>query len=239
MDVEMNLIITLLRLTKDGLTSHELVNKQAGMARELTRKLLYKLQNEGLVYAQRGYIEVDPLNRLKLAVRAINLGGDVENISGFLQWKEFEGIAAAILERNGYTVERNLRFKRAGRRHEIDIVGCKKPIAICIDCKHWRHGIRLSALKTVVKEQVERTKGFAECLPNPAIKIECAFWDIVKIVPAVLSLVAASAKFLEDVPVVPILQLQDFLDQLPAYADSLKHFSVVSHHFKNGLFREP
>ena len=239
MSIERNLIITVLRLTENGLASHELINKQAKIPSSLSQRLLHTLQNEGLVYVRKGRIEVDSFNRLKLAVRAISLGADPEHVSGFLQWKEFEGIAAAILERNDYTVGRNLRFKHAGQRYEIDVIACKKPLAICIDCKHWRHGIRPSALRTIVKEQVERARALAECLPSPAIKIECVSWDEFKIVPAVLSLVAVNAKFVEDVPVVPILQLQDFLGQLSAYADSLKHFSVVSHNFKNWLSRKP
>ena len=239
MSIERNLIITVLKLTKNGAASHGLVKRESRIPDYFAEKLLHILQNQGLVYVGRDYIEVDSYNRLKLAVRAIGLGADSEVVSSFLQWKEFEAIVALILEANGYLVTRNLRFKHAGRRWEIDIIACKKPIAICIDCKHWHHGISPSTLKTIVKEQIERAKAFADSLPSPNIRTECVTWNELQIVPAILSLVASNLKFLENVPIVPILQLQDFLTQLPAYGYSLKHFSVTSGHFKNRLSRKP
>ncbi|MGC9345430.1 MAG: hypothetical protein ACP5ER_01375 [Candidatus Bathyarchaeales archaeon] len=155
----------------------------------------------------------------------MQLGADLERVSSFLDWKEFENIAAVAFERNGYTVNKNLRFRHAGRRWEIDIVGCKKPIVVCADCKHWHHGMYPSAIRRIVEEQVERTSALAEYLPVLAGKIECASWGRVELVPAVLSLVTARFKFYNNVPIIPVLQLQDFLSQLPAYVDLLKHFS--------------
>jgi Holliday junction resolvase-like predicted endonuclease len=225
MSIERNLIISILKLTRDGPVSNKLVNKDAKIPQQIAEKLLRKLQNEGLIYVQKNVVEANSLQRLKLAVHAIHLGADIENVSSFLQWQEFENMAAVAFERNGYSVTKNLRFKHAGRRLEIDIVGCRKPIAICVDCKHWHRGLHPSALKKIVEEQVERTFALAESLPSLAGKIECASWDNVKLVPAVLTLVTGRFKFYDNVPIVAVLQLQDFLSQLPAYADSLKHFT--------------
>jgi Holliday junction resolvase-like predicted endonuclease len=225
MSIERNLIVSVLKLTRDGPVSNKLVNKDAKIPEQVAEKLLRKLQNEGLIYVQKNVVEVTNLQRLKLAVHAIHLGSDIENVSSFLQWQEFENMAAVALEQNGYGVTKNLRFKHAGRRLEIDIVGCRKPIAICMDCKHWHHGLSPSVLKRIVEEQVERSFALAESLPSLAGKIECASWDNVKLVPVVLSLVTARFKFYDNVPIVAMLQLQDFLSQLPAYADSLKHFT--------------
>jgi len=230
MDIERNLLISILKLTREGPISNELVKKDAKISSQVAEKMLRKLKGDGLVYLHRNVVEADILQRLKLAVHAIQLGVDVENISSFLQWKEFESIAAIAFERNGYSAMKNLRFKHAGRKWEIDIVGCKKPVAICMDCKHWHHGLYPSALKRIVGEQVERTFALAESLIDLVDKIECASWDSVKLVPAVLLLVTGRFKFYDDVPVVPILQLQDFLSQLPAYADSLKHFTKTLVH---------
>jgi Holliday junction resolvase-like predicted endonuclease len=223
--IEKNLIISLLKLTKNGPILNKLINKDANVPLEFAEKLLRKLQSDGLIYLRKNVLEADSSQRLKLAVRAIQLGADLESLSSFLQWKEFEEMAAVALERNGYSVKKNFRFKHGGKRWEIDIVGCKKPIAICIDCKHWHHGMHPSALKKIVKEQAERTLAFAESLTSLSGKIECATWERVKIVPAVLSLMTARFKFYGNVPIIAVLQLQDFLNQLPAYADSLKHFT--------------
>jgi Holliday junction resolvase-like predicted endonuclease len=229
MDIERELIIAVLKLTKDGTSSHELINKEARVPLDLTRRLLRSLQYEGLIYVRKGYIKVDSVNRLKLAVRAISLGADPERVSNFLQWREFEAMAAITLERGGYVVARNLRFRHAGRRWEIDIVAWKKPLAICVDCKHWHHGPYPSALKAIVSEQIERTEALTKCLPSLNMGIEWGLWREVKMIPAILSLTVGNVKFFDAVPVVPILQLRDFLDQLPVHVDSLRNFSVVSH----------
>ncbi|MGB9713565.1 MAG: nuclease-related domain-containing protein [Candidatus Bathyarchaeales archaeon] len=165
------------------------------------------------------------MQRLKLAVKTVSLGTDLEHVSSFLSWQEFEDMVATASLHNNYSVVRNLRFKNAGRKWEIDIVACRKPIALCLDCKHWSRELSPSTLKRVVEEQVERTRALSEFLPNPSVKIECTLWDAAKFVPAVLSLIPSRFKFYDDVPVVPILQFQDFLSQLPAQINSLKHFT--------------
>jgi hypothetical protein len=81
-----------------------------------------------------------------------------------------------------------------------------------------------SALKRTVDAQVERTKALADSLPNIALNLECTKWGKAKFLPAMLSLVPCAFKFYDNVPVVPVLQLQDFLHQLPAYVETLKFF---------------
>lgn len=224
MVIERGLIISLLKLTRDGPVLREYVKKDARIAEDIFKKLLEKLQNEGMIYLQGDTVKVTSDNRLRLAVKAVSLGADVEHVSAFLRWQEFEDIAAIALERNGYVVAKNVRFKQAGRRWEIDVVGCKKPLVVCVDCKHWQRGVKPSALRKIVEAQVERVRALADALPSPALKVECVKWNKAKFVPVILSLFPSNFKFYGDVPVVPVLQLQDFLFQLPAHVESLKHF---------------
>jgi Holliday junction resolvase-like predicted endonuclease len=224
MSIERELIISLLKLTREGSVSHELINKEAKIPLQIGEELLQRLQNDGLVYVRESLVEADSVQRLKLAVRAVELGADVERVSSALEWQEFENMAAVALERNGYDVQRNLRFKHAGRKWEVDVVGCKKPVVISIDCKHWRHGMSPSVLKKIAEEQRERTKALADSLPNPAVKIKFASWEMVILIPAVLSLTVGRSKLCDGVPVVPVLQLQDFVSQVPVYVNSLEHF---------------
>jgi hypothetical protein len=56
------------------------------------------------------------------------------------------------------------------------------------------------------------------------LEVECVKWNKAKFVPVILSLIPSSLKFYDDVPVVPVLQLQDFLAQLPAQVESLTYF---------------
>ncbi|UCF44689.1 MAG: hypothetical protein JSW44_02620, partial [Candidatus Bathyarchaeota archaeon] len=104
------------------------------------------------------------------------------------------------------------------------IVGCRKPLVLCLDCKHWQRGLKPSALSKIVKAQVKRARALADVLPSSTLKVECAKWNKTKFVPVILSLVPCNFKFYNSVPIVPVLQLQDFLIQLPAHVESLKYF---------------
>ena len=233
--VERDLLLSLLKLTKDGSILLELVKKDAKPTWSTTRKMLEKLQDEGIIHLDQNVVEADSYSRLKLAIKAVSMGADVEYVSKMLRWQEFEGIAAIALERNGYIVEKNVRFKHVARKWEIDIVGCRKPLVICIDCKHWRRGTAPSAVRRITEAQVERTRALAEVLPSVSLVLECSKWEKAKFLPAILTLMPASFKFYDKVPIVPVLQLQDFLSQLLAYTESLKyflkHFNHLHHDF--------
>ncbi len=233
MTVERDLLISLLKLTENGSVLIENVKSDAKTTTSIVGNLLGKLQNEGLVYLYQDKVEADGYSRLKLAVKAIGMGADVEYVSNLLSWQEFEDIAAVALERNGYIAAKNVRFKHTARKWEIDIVGCRKPLAICIDCKHWRRGTAPSAVRRITEAQVERTRALADALPNVSLGLECAKWDRAKFVPVILTLMPVSFKFYDKVPIVPVLQLQDFLSQVPAYTEELKYFLKEFSHLRH------
>jgi hypothetical protein len=224
MSVERNLLISLLKFTKKGPVLIESVNRDAKIPMAVSLTLLKKLQNEGLIYLKADSVEVGSGDRLKLAVKAAFLGADVEQISNLLCWQEFEEIAAFALMNNGYSVHKNLRFTHVRKRWEIDVVGCKKPNVICIDCKRWQKAISPSALIRIVQLQSQRTLALADSLPNVKLNLDCTKWDKAKFIPAVLSLIPSASKFCDKVPVVPVLQLQDFISQLPVYTEALRFF---------------
>jgi len=225
MQIERELITAILSLTKQDPAALELVNRKAKAPLSLLGDLLRKMQNDGLVYVKAGSVETDDVQRLKLAFRALELGSDLEAISGLLRWQEFESMTAAALRSNGYDVAQNLRFSHMGKRWEVDVVGCRKPIAICLDCKHWHRGASPGALRRVVEEQVQRTAALAGAIPSPRIHVKCASWEKIEFVPAIVSLPVPRFKFYDSVPIVPVLQLQSFLTELPAQLGSLKHLT--------------
>lgn len=221
MNVEAEMLIAILKLTRDGPVTQETINKHARIPAEVSRKLLQTLRKEGLIYVYDNVLEASESQRLEIAVQALRLGADVERVSDFLQWKEFEAMAAVALENNGYVVQRNVRFKHQGRRWEIDVVGYRKPLAVCIDCKHWHHRLCKSTMDKIVSEQTARTTALAKSLPNPTIKIAAPSLRAVKFIPIILSLIVGQTRFHKSVPIVPILQMQDFLKHLPTCTDSL------------------
>jgi Holliday junction resolvase-like predicted endonuclease len=233
MIVECNLIISILKLTRNGPTLIEDTQRASRLPLDTMLKLLGKLQTEDLLKLNGKKVKADSENRLKLAVKAVSLGADIETISGFLGWQEFESITATAFKNNGYTVLQNLHFKHAARKWEIDVVGCRKPLVICIDCKDWHHGLSPSAMRRIVEAQVDRVRALADALPNVSIGIECAKWSRAKFVPAILVLLPGRFKFCDKVPIVPVLQLQDFLNQLPLEVESLKYFEKEFTHLSH------
>jgi len=224
MVVERDLMVSILRLTKDGPVQQELISKDARVPTQVADGLLRKLSQAKLIEWKGKAIEASPHQRVKIAIEAVKLGADLERACKFLQWNEFESIAAEAFEANNFTVTKHFRFKWAGRRWEMDILGCKEPMVVCVDCKHWRRGWRRSAIMRAAESQVERTQALTEAFPSLKKEVGLANWKRTTLIPVVLSLVPGPFKFYNNVPIVPILQLQNFLNELPAHATSLMRF---------------
>jgi Holliday junction resolvase-like predicted endonuclease len=223
--MEREVVISILKTTSEGVASPKSLSRDARGATSVVLKQLKILQAEGLVDLQKDLVYVDNFQRLALATKAISLGADVERISTLLHWQEFESLSAIALQKNNYAVRKNVHFKSDGKKWEIDVVGCKKPIVLCVDCKHWHHTVSSSVLRKIVEAQTERTQALAKTIPNTKLQLECTKWDRAKFVPAILSLISGSSKFCNEVPIIPVLQLQDFVTQLPAQLTSIKHFT--------------
>jgi hypothetical protein len=235
LSVERNLIVSLLKLTKEKPALVEHVNIDARVPSLTSRNFMAKMQNEGLIYLRQDTVQADSASRITLAVKAISLGADVELVGNLLRWQEFEKITAFALKNYRYTVKNNVRFTYSGHRNEVDVVGCNKPLVVCIDCKHWQHAISASMLRKIVDAQAERARALADSLPNPKLDLECTRWKEAKFLPAVLSLMPSSIKFCDKVPIVPILQLQDFLNHLTVHIESLKYYQRTFNSLRHNL----
>ena len=222
MKVEEKLIISVLKLSKDGPILIEIVKNDLQLPKTTLERLLQTLHKEGLLYLQDEFVETSVLQRVGLALRAIQLGADYELVSRFLSWKEFERLAAAAFDMNNYTTTLNFRFKQGGRRWEMDVVGFRRPLVVCVDCKHWRRGLYSSQLKKIVGEQIRRTVALSELAPSRKLKFESTSWEKATFIPVVVSLLPSSSRFYDRVPIVPVLQLRDFLCQLPMCSEPLK-----------------
>lgn len=137
-------------------------------------------------------------DKLKFALYAIKKGALVEEISDHIDWKDFEGLVAEILNEKGFDIIKNLILTKP--RIEIDVVGVRLGVAMLIDCKHWRKTSH-SALKSIVEKQITRTRQYVE-QTRGAIAV-----------PVIVTLYQESIDFIDRVPIVPILQLSGFLDE--------------------------
>lgn len=226
MTSERKLLISTLKLTKTGPIAKEFISKDAGIPAEIADRILKKIHQQNLIQHRDNIVEASSTQRINIAIQALKFGADLESISRFLQWIEFENITAKAFEANNFSAKKRFRFKWAGRRWEIDVLACREPLIVCVECKHWRRGWGRSAVAKAVGVQVERTRALSSKLPLLYEKVELPGWKRAIVVPVVLSLVLGSLKFYNNTPIVPILQLQNFLDELPAQLEILTHFVV-------------
>ena len=124
-----------------------------------------------------------------------------------MNWKDFEALVSKILDENDFQVEQNVILTKP--RMEIDVIGIKLNTAILIDCKHWKR-MSNSALIEIVKKQVNRVKRYASKLTG------------VMVVPVIVTLHQEEIIFVNKVPIVPIMQLSSFLDELYGNLDQMK-----------------
>jgi len=224
MTVERNLLRSILKLTKRGPIEKTLISRDAQIPVQIADDMLKDFSKAGFIQLRGKVIEASLNQRVKIAIHAIRLGADFESVCNFLEWNEFEKIAATTFEFSHFNVIKGLRFKWAGRKWEVDVLGCREPIIVSADCKHWHHGWTRSAITKTIDAQMERTQALANAVPTLREKMGLADWKEATLIPMVLSLFPAPLKFYRNTPVVPILQLQDFLNELPAHIDSLTHF---------------
>ncbi len=225
MTVERKVLLSLLKLTQEGPISKTLISRDARVPVQVAHEVLEKFSSEGAVQLKDKTVEISANQRVKLAIRAIRLGADFERACRALRWDEFETITAAAFLANNFAVTKGFRFKDAGRRWEIDVIGCREPIVACVDCKHWRHGWGRSASIKAVEAQIERIKALARVLASHQ-ELGLTNWRKATLVPMILSLVPAPFKFHKNTPIVPILKLPNFLNELPAHLNALKTFPV-------------
>ena len=171
------------------------------------KELLYTLVQNGIGILNDDVVDFDiPNDRLQTALFAINLGADLEDVSEYLNWKDFESLTGIILEEKDFEVTKNLILTKP--RMEIDVIGKKMDIALLIDCKHWKN-MSKSALDEIVKKQIERVKHFVSTENMSAL-------------PVIVTLHQESIQFVGNVPIVPIMKLSSFLDEFAGNLDSLK-----------------
>lgn len=226
MTSERRLLTSILKLTKTGPIVGTFISRDAGIPVQVGNEIMKKFHQKGLIQHRDNVIQASSNQRVNIAIQAIGSGADLERVCRFLEWTEFENIAAEAFEVNNFSVRRRFRFKWGGRRWEIDVLARREPLVICVDCKRWRHGWGRSAIAKAVEAQVERTQALTAALPLMHEEIKLLGWKRALLVPVVLSLISGPFKFHNDTPIVPILQIQNFLDEFPAHLEKLAHFTV-------------
>jgi len=221
---EREVLVSALKMTEEGDTQIEAISREAHVPIQIARKVLAKYSEMGILRINGTTVAIRGKHRLETALKAMELGADVERVCGFLTWEEFEDISILAFEVNDFSVKKHFRFSGSGRRWEIDILGLREPIVVSVDCKHWHHGWRGVPSTKAVEQQIERTKALVQALPTLQERIDIGKWRYAYFVPLVLSLVPSAQKFHKGAPIVPVLQMRDFLQEMPAYINEMTHF---------------
>ena len=170
-------------------------------------KILDMLTQNGIGQTIGNLVNFEDGDKLKTALFAIKNGVPIEEVSRYIDWKDFEGLVAEILDSKHFDVLRNFRLTKPTM--EIDVVGVRLGIALIIDCKHWKR-LSHSALETIVVKQVERVKHY---ISNAK--------DVIA-APVIVTLNQEETSFISRVPIVPILQFSSFIDEFYGSLEEIK-----------------
>ena len=92
---------------------------------------------------------------------------------------------------------------------EIDVVGIHLGTAVLIDCKHWKR-MSNSALENIVLKQIERVKHYVGTTNENMAA------------PVIVTLYQETIKFVNRVPIVPIMQFSSFIDEFYGNLENIR-----------------
>ncbi len=168
-----------------------------------------------------------PKSKLKLAFLLITRAGiDIEHVAKYLDWKEFEAFTKDILLLHDFRVHSRVRFKSLKKkRYELDLLAIRNSIVLCIDCKHWSSRVgKKYALKKAIEKQVERTIAYSKEMDFSKFNIQKK--EDLQLMPLLISWLVEDIETYQNVPIVPIFQLSNFLNQIDSYMNEFKLISI-------------
>jgi len=227
MFAEREVLISTLNLTKSGLGDIKDISRNARVPPQTVCQILERNESSGIIRISGSKVIATHEQRLRIAMKAVDLGADVERVCKYLSWEEFEEVSVLALEVNGFDVKKHFRFSWNGRRFEIDLLALKKPFVVCVDCKQWRRGWRGTASRKAAEKQVQRTKILAEASLSMTEKIGIDGWNQACFIPVILSLFPSASRFYRSTPIVPIIQFRSFIQAMPAHIDEIDHYWVL------------
>ena len=181
-------------------------------SKSVAKSVLDYLQVNNIGYVSKKTVKFSGYDRIHVAVLALQMRGDIEQVSTYLSWKDFEKLASEVLRSFGYRTSINVRFAKP--RMEIDVVGTSSDgFTIAVDCKHWKRS-NLSSISNFSQKQAVRARWL--------IKYQKT---ISQVVPVMLTLHAESISFINRVPLVPIHKFRSFIMDVKGF---LPEMYVVS-----------
>ncbi len=198
------ILVAVLQLSKNGTTpTPDAIAELAGVGRELVTETI------------RMYIPnletLSPDMRVELMLEAVKLGYEPERAARYLDWREMEAYTAKMIEKIGYKPLRNVRFKRLGKRFEVDVLAAKEYGAIVFDCKRWKNRLVGKTLRSVVERHKARTEALVGLLESTL-----SGGHTTRFLPTILTLYEPETRMAEGCYIVPIHTFKSFLSSADA-----------------------
>ena len=127
---------------------------------------------------------------------------DLQRVSTEVVWQNFERLTAFIFEENNFLTVTNTVKTLKKRRRQYDVIAKTNNRTFLVECKKWAgNRSRLSALKKAIEQHKERTEFYQHLTRENAI-------------PIIVTLIEEEIRSYEGVPIVPILKLNSFINEL-------------------------
>jgi len=138
--------------------------------------------------------------KYNLITECIHRGFSLTEVSEALSWKDFEEIVTYILNEFNFKTFHHVILTKPKR--EVDVIALKGEYALIIDCKNWRVKLTESKIRRIIDEHINRSILASKKLTYLKDK---------KVVPLIVTLYPYRDIKVNNVYVIPITYLRDFL----------------------------
>jgi len=135
---------------------------------------------------------------------------DLERIARCLSWQDFEELIKRFFREFGYRCVHRLRIPVNDRRVEIDIVAYRHNIVLLADAKRY---VKTRVRVQLVYEYVEKIDQLCKCSLDTLLQRLYGLSERGEyyIYPVIITVHSCDSILINDVPIVPIYKLRDFL----------------------------
>ncbi len=200
----------MLRQSKSGETVRiGEVASRAGTSTSFVRGVLIDLSE----FTDSSNLKLSPDIRFRLAFEAAKNGG-LQEAARALTWQEFEKFAEECLASAAFQTTRGLILAGESRRWQIDLVARRESMILVFDCKHWNSPSYPSKFDRAAKHQKSATIAFLRSLKTKDSFGREKTWAL----PVILTLFDPRSQLVDDVVLVSIDKLPDFLNGITPYS---------------------
>lgn len=190
------------------ITFSEFQSASGILSRSVARTVINFLKANDIGSFTKNTIKFSGTDRIYAALAALQMSSDIEQISRYLSWKDFEKLSSEVLASFGYRTRTN--FRLSNPRIEIDVVGTSEDgFTLAIDCKHWKRS-NLSSISIFTQKQAARSEQL--------IRHDMT---LTAVVPVLLTLHSESVYFVDKVPVVPIHRFRSFILDVKGFLNDI------------------